>query len=80
MNNGTIDGYANQPCYFRARFLLHGAPVTIGDFRNIFLPSIGEDQKKVLLFEHGALDFVPYGKSGPGYCITFIKRLDEGLW
>ena len=22
---------------------------------------------------------VPYGKSSPGYCITFIKRLNEGL-
>ena len=22
---------------------------------------------------------VPYGKYGPGYCITFIKSLDEGL-
>ena len=53
-----------------------------GDFRNIFLPNIGEDQKKVSPAEHGdpSSGIVPYyGKSGPGYCITFMKRLDEGL-
>ena len=50
------------------------------DFRNIFLPNIGEDQKKVLLSECGARGTVPYvGKSGSGYFITFVKRLDEGL-
>ena len=29
-------------------------PWHFGDFRNIFLPNIGEDQKKVLGFEAGA--------------------------
>ena len=49
------------------------------DFGNIFLPNIGEDQKKVLPSERGAHDTVPYGKFVPSYCITFIKMLDEAL-
>ena len=34
---------------------------------------------KKVLSERGAPGIVPYVKSVPGYCITFIKRLDEGL-
>ena len=50
------------------------------DFSKTFLPNIGEDQeKKVLPSESGATDTVPYGKSAPGYCITFIKRSAENL-
>ena len=49
-------------------------PWYFGDFRNIFLPNIGEDQKKSYHLSTG-----PYGKSGAGYCIMFIKRFDEGL-
>ena len=68
-------------------------PWHFGDFCKIFLPNIGEDQKKVLLFEHGGpgtvqkvLLFehgcpgtVPYGKFALGYCVSSIKKLDEGL-
>ena len=36
-------------------------------------------KKKVLPSERGALGTVSYGKFGPGYCVTFIKRLNEGL-
>ena len=56
----------------RARFTLH--------FR-IFatFPCGGENQNEVLPSERGASGTVPYGKSGPGYCITFIQRLDEHL-
>ena len=50
-----------------------------GDFRKIFLLNIDEDQKKVLPSEHDAPGTLLYGKSAPGYCITFIKRLNEGL-
>ena len=52
-----------------------------GNFCNIFLPNIGEDQKKSHHLSAGLLaGTMPYyGKSGPGYCITFIKRLDESL-
>ena len=49
------------------------------DLRNIFLPNTGEDQKKIFPFERGAPGTEPYVKSVPGYCITFIKGLDEGL-
>ena len=35
--------------------------------------------KKVLTSERGAPGTVPHGKSSQIYCITFIKRLDEGL-
>ena len=52
--------------------------LALWDFRNIFLPNAGEDQKNVLS-ERGAPGTVPYVKPVPGYCITFVKRLDEGL-
>ena len=55
-------------------------PLALWRFSQIFfLPSIGEGQKKVLPFEHGASGAMPYGKSASGYCITFIEMLDEGL-
>ena len=47
-----------------------------GDFRYLFLPNIGEDQKCRTIWARGP-SAVPYGKSSPGYRITFIKRLDE---
>ena len=52
-----------------------------GDFRNIFLPNVGEDQKKSYDFSSGLLTRTAsyYGKSGPNYCIMFTKRLDVGL-
>ena len=31
------------------------------------------------MFERWGRSTVPYGKSGRGYCITFIKSLDEDL-
>ena len=36
-------------------------------------------QKNFLPFKHGAPGTAPYGKFASGYCITFIKKLDEGL-
>ena len=53
-------------------------PWYLEDYRNILLPNVGEDQKN-LTSDRGAPGTVPYDKSGPGNCITFIKRLDEGL-
>ena len=50
----------------------------LGDFRNISCRS--ENQNEVLPFERGTPGTEPHGKSGPGYCITFIQRLDEDLW
>ena len=45
LKNGTIDGYVPGRIYI-ARDRWH-----LGDFCNIFLPNINEDQKKVLLSE-----------------------------
>ena len=52
-----------------------------GNFCNIFLPIIGEDQKKSHHLNAGPLaSTVPYyDKFSPSYCITFIKRLGEGM-
>ena len=36
-------------------------------------------KQKVMLSECRASGNVPYSKSTPGYCITFKKRLEEGL-
>ena len=66
--------------------LLHGpdlhcvGPLAFWDFRNIFVPSTGEGQKNVL-HERRASGTELYVKSIQvnGYCITFMKRLDEGL-
>ena len=51
-------------------------PLVFWGYYNIFLPNI--DPKKVLPPERGAPGTVPYGKFGPGICITFLKRLDKG--
>ena len=53
-------------------------PSHFADFCNIFLPDISEDQKSPTTRARGP-GTVPYGKYGAGYCITFIKSLDEGL-
>ena len=53
-------------------------PWHLGDFCNIFLPNISEDQTSPTIWALGS-GTVPYGKYGAGYCITFIKSLDEGL-
>ena len=50
-----------------------------GNYCNIFLPNIGEDQKKVLPSERRAPGTVPHCRPGPGHCVTFIKRLNECL-
>ena len=68
----TIDSYAYKPCYFSGRIYIDLGPWH-WDFCNIFLPNTGEDQQKVLPFERGAHGTVPYVKSVPGYCITFMK-------
>ena len=55
-------------------------PLVIWRFlRHFTMPNIGKGQKTVLPFELGALSTLPYDKSGPGFCITFIKKLDEGM-
>ena len=55
-------------------------PMALWVFRNIFLPNTSKDKKKVYLSaEPLVLCHMLYVKSDPGYCITFIKRLDEGL-
>ena len=53
-------------------------PWHLGDFCNSFLPNIKEDQKSPTIWGQGP-GTEPYGKYGAGYCIKFIKSLDEGL-
>ena len=62
-----------QPYYYPEGIYIARGPWHFGDFRNIFLPNIGEDQKKKPYpSERRASGTRPYGKSGPGYRITFI--------
>ena len=63
---------------FLSRIYIARGPWYLGNFCNIFLPKISEDQKKPYHLSAGPRA-VPYGKYGAGYCITFIKSLDEGL-
>ena len=59
----------------RAGLDIAWGPWSFGDFRNIFLPNIGEDQINVLSSGRKAPGTAPYGKSDPGYCIMFINKV-----
>ena len=79
MKNGTIIGYAyTNHVIARTGFTLRGP---LGHWRfSEHLPAKYKGRpKKVLPSHHRAPTTVPYGKFGPSYCITFIKRLDEDL-
>ena len=54
---------------FRGPDLHCAGPLAVWDFRNIFLPNIGEDQKNVLRYERRAHGTLPYVKSGTGYAL-----------
>ena len=76
--NGTTVATPSYHVISQAAFTLRGA-LGILEIFAISLLNVGEDQKK---FHHLIAGFlavtVPYyGKSGPSYCITFMKRLDE---
>ena len=60
------------------RIYIVRGPWQLGDFCNIFRSNISEDQKSPTIWVRG-YGTVPYGKYGAGYCIAFIKSLDEGL-
>ena len=62
---------------FRGRIYITLGPWHFENFCNIFLPNIGKEQKQNIAIR--ARGPVPYGKSGPSHCITFITRLNEGL-
>ena len=53
-------------------------PWHLGDFCDIFLPNINEDQKSPTIWGQGP-GTEPYGKYGAGYCITLTKSFNEGL-
>ena len=54
LKNGAIDGYVYQPCYLLpGRIYIALGPWHLRDFRNIFLPNIGENQKKSYDFSSG---------------------------
>ena len=63
---------------FRSWIYIARGPWHFMDFCNIFLPNISEDQKNPSIWGRGP-GTEPYGKYGAGYCITFIKSLDEDL-
>ena len=63
---------------FLGRIYIARGPWHFGDFCNIFQPNASEDQKKSYYLSAGP-GTVPYAKYDGGYCITFMKRLDEGL-
>ena len=62
----------------RAGFTLSGAPGTLEIFAKSSCQILVKT-KKVLPSESGAPATVPYSKSASGYCITVIKKLDEGM-
>ena len=53
-------------------------PGTLGIFQHLSA-KYGWRPKKSYHLMRRAPGSAPYDKSGPGYCITFNKRLDEGL-
>ena len=54
-------------------------PRHFGDFCNIFLANIREDQKNSHHLSASSLHGTAYTKSGPRDCLTFTKKLDESL-
>ena len=75
----TIDGYAYKPCYWPGQIYIELGPWHFGIFE-FFLPNTVEDQKKSYLSGGPpALSHMLNPSLVNGYCITFIKRLDEGL-
>ena len=62
----------------QAGFTLREGPWHFGNFRKILLPKKVKT-KKSLTSERRAPGTVSHGKSGPGSCITFLERFEEGL-
>ena len=62
----------------RAGFTLLGDPGALRIFATSFCQIQVKTKKSLTILALGP-GTVPYGKSGPGYCIAFIKRLDDGL-
>ena len=63
---------------FPGRICIAQGPWHLGNFCNIFLSNINEDQKKPTILGQGP-GTKPYDKYGAGCFIKFIKSLDEGL-
>ena len=63
---------------FPGRIYIAQGPWHLGDFCNIFLTNINEDQKSHSVWGQGS-GTERYSQYGAGYCIKFIKSLDEGL-
>ena len=58
----------------QAEFTLCKAMVLQGFLLHLPVKCRGRAKKNFLPSEHGAPGTVPYGESGPGYCITLMKR------
>ena len=56
---------------FPGRIYIARSPWHLGDFCNIFLPNISEDQK-ILTVRARSPGTLPYGKYDAGYCITSV--------
>ena len=78
LKNGTLDWLRLLTMLFPHKIYMARGPRYFGGFCNISQPNIGEVQKKSYHLAR-VPGTVQRGKSGPGYFITFIKRLDEGL-
>ena len=63
---------------FLGRIYIARGPWHFGDFCNIFLLNVSEDQKKSYYLSAGPWHCAVWHK-GASYCIMFIKSLDEGL-
>ena len=80
--NDTVDGYARLLTVLLPGPDLHCTePLALLRFSQHLSVNYRKDQKKPHHLSAEPLDgTVPYyGKSGPGYCITIIKRLDESM-
>ena len=55
LKNGTIDGLGLRTMLLQGQICIALGPWHFGDFRNVFLPNIVEDQKKSYDFRSGPL-------------------------
>ena len=63
---------------FPGRIYIARSPWHSVDFRNIFCQIKVKTKKSRTIWARGP-GTVPHAKYGAGYCITFMKSLDEGL-
>ena len=79
LKNGTIKWLRLLTMLLTGRIYIARGPRHFGEFCKVFLPNLGEDQKKSLTIRKGGPWHSAICKSAPGYYIMSIKSLHDDL-